>query len=105
MGSREEAGSIVRFQGFELNLRSGELRRNGTRIKLQDQPFKVLVALLQHSGEVVTREDLRHLIWPNESAGDFDHAINLAIGKLRNSLGDRKSTRLNSSHLGISYAV
>ena len=88
MGSREEADSIVRFQGFELNLRSGELRRNGTRIKLQDQPFKVLVALLQRSGEVVTREDLRHLIWPNESAGDFDHAINLAIGKLRNSLGD-----------------
>jgi TolB-like protein/DNA-binding winged helix-turn-helix (wHTH) protein len=88
MGNPEEADSIVRFQGFELNLQSGELRRDGTRIKLQDQPFKVLVALLQRPGQVVTREELRQLIWPHESIGDFDHAINLAIGKLRSSLGD-----------------
>ncbi len=88
MGNPEEANSIVRFQGFELNLQSGELRRNGSRVKLQDQPFKVLVALLQRPGEIVTREELRRLIWAQENIGDFDHAINLAIAKLRSSLGD-----------------
>jgi len=88
MGNSEQTDSIIRFQGFELNLQSGELRKNGNRIKLQDQPFKVLVALLQRPGQVVTREELRRLIWPEESIGDFDHAINLAIGKLRSSLGD-----------------
>jgi TolB-like protein/DNA-binding winged helix-turn-helix (wHTH) protein/Flp pilus assembly protein TadD len=88
MSNSEQTGSIIRFQGFELNLQSGELRKNGNRIKLQDQPFRVLVALLQRPSQVVTREDLRRLIWPEESIGDFDHAINLAIGKLRSSLGD-----------------
>jgi TolB-like protein/DNA-binding winged helix-turn-helix (wHTH) protein len=88
MGNPEEANSIVRFEGFELNLQSGELRRNGSRVKLQDQPFKVLVALLQRPGEIVTREELRRLIWAQENIGDFDHAINLAIAKLRSSLGD-----------------
>lgn len=88
MGNPEEANSIVRFQGFELNLQSGELRRDGSRVKLQDQPFKVLVALLQRPGEIVTREELRRLIWAQENIGDFDHAINLAIAKLRSSLGD-----------------
>jgi TolB-like protein/DNA-binding winged helix-turn-helix (wHTH) protein len=88
MRNPEEASSIVRFQGFELNLESGELRKNGNRIKLQDQPFKVLVALLQRPGQIVTREELRRLIWPQENIGDFDHAINLAVGKLRGALGD-----------------
>ena len=88
MGNSEQTDSIIRFQGFELNLQSGELRKNGNRIKLQDQPFRVLLALLQRPGQVVTREELRRLIWPEESIGDFDHAINLAIGKLRSSLGD-----------------
>ena len=88
MGNPEEANSIVRFQGFELNLQSGELRRDGSRVKLQDQPFKVLFALLQRPGEIVTREELRRLIWAQENIGDFDHAINLAIAKLRSSLGD-----------------
>ena len=67
---------LVRFQGFELNLLTGELRKGGTRIRLQDQPFKVLVALVQRPGQLVTREELR------------DHAINLAVTKLRGSLGD-----------------
>jgi len=79
---------LVRFQGFELNLLTGELRKGGTRIRLQDQPFKVLVALVQRPGQLVTREELRELIWPKESFGDFDHAINLAVTKLRGSLGD-----------------
>jgi len=88
MGSPENADSIVRFQGFELNVLSGELRKDGVRLKLQDQPFRVLTALLRRPSQVVTREELRQLIWPHESIGDFDHAINLAIGKLRSSLGD-----------------
>jgi TolB-like protein/DNA-binding winged helix-turn-helix (wHTH) protein len=88
MGNPQEAESIVRFQGFELELQSGELRKDGVRVKLQDQPFKVLVALLQRPGHVVTREELRQLIWPQENIGDFDHAINLAIAKVRGSLGD-----------------
>src|SRR5215469_16551437 len=83
-----QANHLVKFQGFELNLQTGELRKNGTRIRLQEQPFKVLAALVQRPGQLVTREELRKLIWPDESFGDFDHAINLAVTKLRGALGD-----------------
>src|SRR5271166_4256365 len=78
----------VRFGVFEVDLRSGELRKSGSRIKLQDQPFKVLQILLEHSGDLVTREELQSRIWPEESFGDFDHAVNVAVGKLRTALGD-----------------
>ncbi|MGD1021830.1 MAG: winged helix-turn-helix domain-containing protein [Candidatus Sulfotelmatobacter sp.] len=78
----------VRFGVFEVDLRSGELRKSGSRIKLQDQPFKVLQILLEHSGDLVTREELQLRIWPEESFGDFDHAVNVAVGKLRTALGD-----------------
>ncbi len=88
MGSSEQTESVLRFQDFQVNLQTGELWKAGIRLKLQDQPFKVLAALLQHPGQVVTREELHHLIWPQESFGDFDHAINLAVNKLRNVLGD-----------------
>ena len=62
--------------------------RAGVRLRLQDQPFKVLAALLKRPGQIVTREELRRLIWPEASFGDFDHAINLAVAKLRAVLGD-----------------
>jgi Tol biopolymer transport system component/DNA-binding winged helix-turn-helix (wHTH) protein len=88
MDDLEQVVHLVSFQGFELNLQTGELRKNGTRIRLQEQPFKVLAALLQRPGQLVTREELRKLIWPEESFGDFDHAINLAVTKLRGALGD-----------------
>ena len=78
----------VRFGVFEVDLRSGELRKSGSRIRLQDQPFKVLQILLEHSGDLVTREELQARIWPEESFGDFDHAVNVAVGKLRTALGD-----------------
>jgi len=78
----------VRFGVFEVDLCSGDLRKAGLRIKLQDQPFKVLAALLEQHGQLVTREELRGLIWPEESFGDFDHAVHIAIGKLRIALGD-----------------
>jgi len=81
-----------KFEDFEVDLRTGELLRSGVRIKLQDQPFKILVALLERPGELVTREELRRRIWPTESFGDFDHAVNIAVGKLRAALSDSPET-------------
>src|SRR5271156_5936766 len=78
----------IRFGAFEADLRSGEIRKSGSRIKLQEQPFKVLQILLEHPGDLVTREELQSRIWPKDSFGDFDHAVNVAIGKLRTALGD-----------------
>jgi DNA-binding winged helix-turn-helix (wHTH) protein/Tol biopolymer transport system component len=78
----------VRFGEFETDLFSGEIRKAGRRIKLQDQPFKVLQILLENPGQVVSREELQARIWPEESFGDFDHAMNVAVGKLRTALGD-----------------
>jgi DNA-binding winged helix-turn-helix (wHTH) protein len=78
----------VRFGEFEADLHSGEVRRSGNRVKLQDQPFKVLQLLLERPGVLVTREELRSRIWPDDSFGDFDHAVNVAVAKLRTALGD-----------------
>jgi TolB-like protein/DNA-binding winged helix-turn-helix (wHTH) protein/Tfp pilus assembly protein PilF len=80
--------SVVRFGTYEVSLQSGEVRKGGLRIRVQQQPMKLLEVLLEHPGEVVTREELRSRVWPNESFGDFDQALNIAIGKLRNALGD-----------------
>jgi TolB-like protein/DNA-binding winged helix-turn-helix (wHTH) protein/Tfp pilus assembly protein PilF len=80
--------STIRFGTFEVDFRSRELRNSGVKIRVQDQPFKVLAILLEHPGKVVTREELQRRIWPEESFGDFDHAVNVAIAKLRTSLGD-----------------
>ena len=88
MGEPGNGGSTIRFGVFEVDLRSAELRKAGLRIRLQDQPFKVLTALLEHPGEVVTREELKRRIWPEHSFGDFDHAVNVAVAKLRAALGD-----------------
>jgi TolB-like protein/DNA-binding winged helix-turn-helix (wHTH) protein/Flp pilus assembly protein TadD len=80
--------SVVRFGTFEVSLQSGEMRKGGVRVKVQQQPMKLLEILLEHPGEVVTREELRGRLWANESFGDFDQAVNIAIGKLRIALGD-----------------
>ncbi len=80
--------SVFRFGTYEVDPDSGELRKSGIRIRVQQQPFKLLEILLKHPGEVVTREDLRARIWPDESFGDFDQAVNVAIAKLRGALGD-----------------
>ena len=79
----------IRFGAFEADLRSGELRRNGGRVKLQEQPFQILVMLLERPGEVVTREELRLRLWPGDTFVDFDHGLNTAINKLRAALDDR----------------
>jgi eukaryotic-like serine/threonine-protein kinase len=78
----------VRFGEFEADLHAGEIRKAGSRVKLQDQPFKVLQILLENPGNVVSREELQSRIWPDDSYGDFDHAVNVAVGKLRTALGD-----------------
>jgi TolB-like protein/DNA-binding winged helix-turn-helix (wHTH) protein/Flp pilus assembly protein TadD len=80
--------SVVRFGTYEIGLQSGELRKAGVRIRVQQQPLKLLEILLERPGEVVTREELRSRIWPNESFGDFDQAVNVAVAKLRAALGD-----------------
>ena len=80
--------SVVRFGTYEVSLQSGEVRKAGLRIRVQQQPIKLLEVLLEHPGEVVTREELRSRVWPNESFGDFDQALSIAIGKLRSALGD-----------------
>ena len=83
---------VRRFGAFEIDLQSGEVRKSGMRIKVQEQPLKVLEALLERPGEVVTREELRARIWPHETFGDFDHAVNIAVAKLRTALGDSAET-------------
>jgi TolB-like protein/DNA-binding winged helix-turn-helix (wHTH) protein len=79
---------VVRFAVFEADLRSGELRKSGVRIKLQDQPFRLLRILLAHPGEVVTREELQRQIWPSDTFVDFDRGLNNAVKRLREALGD-----------------
>jgi eukaryotic-like serine/threonine-protein kinase len=78
----------TRFGAFEVDLRSGELRKHGIRLKLQNQPFQVLAHLLEHPGEVVTREELRLKLWPADTFVDFDTGLNSAIKKLRDALSD-----------------
>ena len=78
----------VRFGAFEADLHSGKVHKSGSRVKIQDQPFKVLQILLERPGDLVTREELQTRIWPDENFGDFDHAVNVAVGKLRTALGD-----------------
>lgn len=83
--------SRYKFGLFEANLESGELFRNGQKLRLQEQPFQVLVALLERPTEVVSREELRTRLWPSDTFVDFDHSLNTAINKLRDTLGDGAS--------------
>jgi TolB-like protein len=78
----------IRFGAFELDLRAGELRKQGFRVKLQEQPLQVLMILVGNRGQVVTREELRSRLWPADTFVDFDHGLNKAINKLREALGD-----------------
>src|SRR5207302_4434217 len=77
-----------RFGTYEVSLQSGEVRIAGVKIRVQQQPMKLLEILLERPGEVVTREELRGRVWTDESFGDFDQAVNIAIAKLRSALGD-----------------
>jgi TolB-like protein/DNA-binding winged helix-turn-helix (wHTH) protein/Tfp pilus assembly protein PilF len=79
---------VVRFEPFELDARHAELRKHGVKLKLQDQPFQLLVRLLERPGELVSREELRSQLWPADTFVDFDHSLNAAINRLRDCLGD-----------------
>jgi len=79
---------VVRFANFEVDLRAGELRKDGSKIRLQEQPFLLLTALLESAGEVVTREDLRKRLWSPDVFVDFDHRVAVAVSKLRDALRD-----------------
>jgi Tol biopolymer transport system component/DNA-binding winged helix-turn-helix (wHTH) protein len=79
---------VLQFGVFEVHLQTGELRKSGLRIKLQEQPFQILALLLERPGEVITREELRQRLWPSDTFVDFDHSLNSAIKKLRQALGD-----------------
>ena len=79
---------ILRFGIFEVDLRSGELRKNGFKVRLSGQPFDVLAMLLERPGEVVTREQIQQRLWPEGTFVDFDHSLNITINKIREALGD-----------------
>jgi DNA-binding winged helix-turn-helix (wHTH) protein len=78
----------IRFGIFEVDLPAGELRRQGYKVKLQEQPFQLLTMLLEHPGDVVTREELQNQLWPADTFVDFERGLNRAINKLREALGD-----------------
>ena len=82
----------VRFGVFEVDLDSGELRKHGIRIKLQQKPFQILGLLLEHPGEVVTREELQRRLWASDVFVDFESGLNNAVKKLRAALGDSAET-------------
>jgi TolB-like protein/DNA-binding winged helix-turn-helix (wHTH) protein/Tfp pilus assembly protein PilF len=88
MSENQQVVGRLRFGVFELDLRSGELRKHGLLVRLQEQPFQVLKMLVENSGEVVTREDLQKKLWPANTFVDFDHGLNKAISKIRDALGD-----------------
>jgi DNA-binding winged helix-turn-helix (wHTH) protein len=79
---------LVRFGPFQLDVRAGELRKHRIRIKLREQPFQILLLLLEQPGEVVLREEIRLRLWPNNTIVEFDHGINAAIQRLRDALSE-----------------
>ena len=92
MGESRSSDPVVRFGAYELDQQAGELRKDGVRIRLQEQPLQVLQILLEHPGAVVSREELQRRIWPSDTFVDFDHGINNAIKRLREALGDTAET-------------
>ena len=79
---------VVRFGVYEVDLRTGELRKHGLKLRLQEKAFQILEALLERPGELVTREDLRQRLWSSNTFVDFDGSLNAAINKLRETLGN-----------------
>ena len=88
MDQATQSARAFRFGVYEVDAMTGELRRSGIKIKLQEQPFQILAALLDRPGEIVSRDDLRRRLWPDDTFVEFDHSLNTAIGRLREALGD-----------------
>src|SRR5260370_22973185 len=87
-GQGDAPARLVRFGAFDLDVRAGELRKHGIKIRLQEQPFRILLMLVEHPGEVVLREEIRKKLWPNDTIVEFDDSINAAITRLRDAVGD-----------------
>src|SRR5918911_2129307 len=83
-----DAERLLRFESFELDVRSRELRKGKNRIRLQEQPFEILRMMLERPGDVVTREELARRLWPEGTFVDFEHSLNAAVKRLRAALGD-----------------
>ena len=88
MPSASPNEETLRFEGFELNLRAGELYKSGRKVRLQALPLRILVTLLEMPGQVVTREELRRAIWPTAAFGSFDEGLDASISKVRSALGE-----------------
>src|SRR5215472_1353421 len=88
MQTTSPSTELFQFGVFQLDLRAGELHKAGVRVKLQDQPFRVLALLVERAGQLVTREDLRQRVWPGNVYVDFDQGLNNSIKKVREALGD-----------------
>ena len=89
----DRSQGCIRFEGFELDLRAAELRaangqKGGKAVRLAEQPFRILTMLLERPGEVVTREEIRKRLWPNDTIVEFEHSISAAMNRLRQALGD-----------------
>jgi DNA-binding winged helix-turn-helix (wHTH) protein len=87
---KNENAKVIRFEDFELDLRSAELHREGNQqpVRLPEQPFRILILLIERQGQVVAREEIRNLLWPDNTVVEFEHSINAAINRLRQTLGD-----------------
>ena len=94
MGQSRSSRDIIQFDAFELDPEAGELRKDGAKVRLQDQPLQVLQILLEQPGKVISREELQQRIWPSDTFVDFDHGINNAIKRLREALADTAETPL-----------
>jgi DNA-binding winged helix-turn-helix (wHTH) protein len=92
MPSRAPSQDLVRFGTFELDLLTGELRKAGLRVRLQEQPFRVLAMLVERPGDLVTHEELKARIWPEAVFVDFEHGLHKAVNKLRRALGESAGT-------------
>jgi TolB-like protein/DNA-binding winged helix-turn-helix (wHTH) protein/tetratricopeptide (TPR) repeat protein len=88
LATNAQTRTVLRFDNFEVHIHSGEVRKNGKTVRLQEQPFQVLRALLERPGEIVTREELKQQLWPEDTFVDFDDGLNTAVKKLRDTLGD-----------------
>ncbi len=94
MSDTTGSGEVIRFGAFEVDTRTGELRKHGRRVNLQEQPFRVLCLLLERPAELVTRDELRQKLWGADHFVDFEHGLNKAVNKLREALGDDRETPL-----------
>src|ERR1700751_1948633 len=92
MRSAAQNRPLIHFGEFELDIAARELRCQGSKLRLQDQPLQILQILLQRPGEIVAREELQQKVWPSDTFVDFDHGINNAIKRLREALGDTADT-------------